>query len=208
MNRLILIQHCESKHHVTREARLWPDSKNGLTELGKRQASSIADCVRGLIGLQDCRIYTSAMRRAVETAEIVGTALDRESVVIPGLHEFNGHFALLRDSNGEEWEFERPDDSSFDWRPFAGAETWREFHERVCQGMHLVERMTPDKSWPMVILHGGSLSNAVVWWLGLELDVLESRAPYSGSPGSLTVLGKDRSGEPVIELLNDIAHLP
>lgn len=60
---------------------------------------------------------------------------------------------------------------------------------------------------PIVVTHGGTLSNIIVWWLGIPLDVLRERGPFAASPGSISVLGRNHYDNPVIERLNDISHL-
>ena len=207
MKKLILIQHCQSSHHVDPKARLWPDRLNGLTKLGQRQAQCVAVRLCELVGEQRCQIYASAMQRAVETAEIVGSELNAEPLVVRGLHEFNGRFAMEREGNGQEWIVNHSNWSLFDWRPFPEAETWREFHARVCRAMEQIEESQDAECLPVVVLHGGSLSNAVVWWLRLPLDVLPERTPFAASAGSISVLQKNDFGNPVVERLNDTIHL-
>jgi len=208
MKSLFLIQHCQSHHHVNHEAKFWPDVRNGLTDLGQRQAELVAARLREMIGDSPSRIYTSKMQRSVETAEILGHEFGVDPQAIDGLHENNGHFAMERNENGEGWQIDRSNWSLFDWRPFPEAETWREFHARVCAAMNEIEDMHPDGAIPIVVLHGGSLSNAVVWWLRLELDAMPERTCFAAQPASISVLAKTKFGNPVIERLNDTSHLP
>ena len=60
---------------------------------------------------------------------------------------------------------------------------------------------------PIIVAHGGTLSNIVTWWLRLPLDALPERNPFSGSPGGITFLKKNQHGNPVVGYLNDTAHL-
>ena len=206
MQTLLLVQHCQSHHHVNSCANLWPDSRNGLTELGQRQAQAVAVRLHSEVAGQTCRLYTSCIR-AAETAEIIGSHLGCPPQAVPGLHEFNGRFAMERTEDGPEWVTDNTNWSLFDWRPFPEAETWREFHARVCRAMEDIARQITAQEVPVLVLHGGSISNVVVWWLGLQLDALPERTCFAASPGSLSVLRKNKYGKPVVVGLNDRSHL-
>ncbi len=207
MKTVFLVQHGQSHHHVNPEARLWPDARNGLTDEGRRQARRVAARLRMDIGQRPCQVYASRMRRAVETAEIIGHELGGPPGAVSGLQEYNGRFAIERTSDGEEWVIDDSDWSLFDWRPFPEAETWREFHVRVAEAMDHLGQQIFEGMLPVLVLHGGTLSNIIVWWLGIPLDVLPERTCFAATPGSISVLKKNRYGNPVIDVLNDRAHL-
>ena len=208
MQTAILIQHCQSHHHVNQQARLWPDFRNGLTELGRHQALCIAKRLDDEVDGQPCRVYSSPMRRAAETAEIICEELAMTPQPVHDLHEYLGRFALERTEDGEEWPMDNSNWSLFDWRPFPNAETWREFYGRVAEAMDGVTEQHSDEEIAIFCVHGGTLSNIVVWWLDIPLDVLPERTCFSATPGSLSVLSRNRYGNPIIERLNDRAHLP
>ena len=207
MDLLLLVQHCQSHHHVDPQARLWPDFRNGLTEFGQRQAECVARRLRDEFDGRPCRVYASPMKRASETAEIVSVELGVSPQVVHDLHEYLGRFALERTEDGEDWPIDRSNWSLFDWRPFPEGETWREFYARVAAAMECIAQEHDEDSLPVLVVHGGTLSNIVVWWLGLPLDALPERTCFSASPGSLSVLAKNECGNPVIERLNDRGHL-
>ncbi|MHC4715919.1 MAG: histidine phosphatase family protein [Planctomycetota bacterium] len=207
MKTVFLVQHAQSQHHVNRQARLWPDVRNGLTEHGQRQAEALAARLRADIGERPCQVYASPMQRAAETAGIVARQLDVTPVSVHDLHEYNGRFAMERTSDGRERAVDESAWSLFDQRPFPEAETWREFHARVAAAMDELKPRVHDDSLPVLVVHGGTLSNIVLWWLGLPLDALPERTSFAASPGSLSVLETNRFGKPVVERLNDRAHL-
>lgn len=152
-------------------------------------------------------LYSSDMRRATETAERISELLQTDTATVAELREFNGRFAVERNDNGEEWKIDKTNWSMFDWRPFEGAETWREFHQRVIVGMERIKSEVPKDDIAVIVVHGGSLSNIVVWWLGLELDHLNERTPFSALPASITILNKNREGKNTLIRLGDVAHL-
>lgn len=204
---MLLVQHCQSYHHVDPQARLWPDFRNGLTEFGQRQAKCVAQRMRDEVDGRPCQVYTSPMKRAVETAEIMSAEFDVTPQIVGDLHENNGRFALERSENGQEWTIDRSNWSLFDWRPFPEGETWREFYTRVAAAMDGVAEQHSDRELAIFSVHGGTLSNIVVWWLGIPLDVLPERTCFSATSGSLSVLNKNQYGNPLIERLNDRSHL-
>jgi len=132
------------------------------------------------------------MKRAAETAEIISAELDVTPQIVGDLHENNGRFALERSEDGQEWTVDRSNWSLFDWRPFPEGETWREFYTRVAAAMDGVAEQHSDREVAIFSVHGGTLSNIVVWWLGIPLDVLPERTCFSATPGSLSVLKKNR----------------
>jgi len=207
MKSMILIQHCQSHHHVNPEAFFWPDSANGLTSLGRRQAACLASRLHDELGQTSCRLYASDMTRAFETADIIGGQIGQTPSRIPELREWNGRFAVERTEIEEERTIDESNGSLFDWRPFPEAETWREFHARVSIWLDELATQDDPTDVPILVMHGGTKINIILWWLGLALDALSERAPFAGMPGSITVLNRNRSDNPVVDRLNDAAHL-
>ncbi|HTR76293.1 MAG TPA: histidine phosphatase family protein [Solirubrobacterales bacterium] len=87
--RVLFLRHGESAHNVhTGEERLNEDIGDRLTERGRAQAKEAAAGLSRLeLGIT--RLFTSPMRRAVETAAAVGAALDLEPEPIPYAFEYN-----------------------------------------------------------------------------------------------------------------------
>jgi len=207
MNSMILIQHCQSQHHVNAEARLWPDGENGLTTLGRRQAECLASRLRDELEQIPCRLYASDMRRAYETADIIGKEIEQTTSRIPELREWNGRFAVERTQKAQEPPTKDDNGPPFDSRSFPEAETWREFYARVSTAMQDFARRHDPACLPVLVVHGGSKINIIIWWLQTTIDAFPDKTPFAGMPGSITVLGRHRSGQPVVDCLNDVAHL-
>jgi len=207
MKSMILIQHCQSQHHVNAEARLWPDGENGLTALGRRQAECLASRLRDELDQMPCRLYASDMRRAYETADIIGKEIGQTTSRIPELREWNGRFAVERTQKGQERPTSDDNEAPFDSRAFPEAETWREFYARVSTGMQDLARCHDPACLPILVVHGGSKINIITWWLQTTIDAFPDKTPFAGMPGGITVLGTHRSGQPVVNRLNDVGHL-
>lgn len=91
MNRIILIQHCQSAHHVNGMTGGWTDTP--LTDLGRQQAAAIAARLKRDLADTPFQLYSSDLKRAAQTAEIVGEELGMTAQLVPDLREFNGGVA-------------------------------------------------------------------------------------------------------------------
>ena len=85
--RVLFLRHGESAHNAhTGEEPLSDERGDLLTERGRAQAAAAGE---GLRGLGITRLLTSPMRRATETAEAVGAALDLEAEPVPYAFEYH-----------------------------------------------------------------------------------------------------------------------
>jgi broad specificity phosphatase PhoE len=203
MQSLLVIQHCQSEHHVNELTGGWTDTP--LTALGRRQAACIAERLRRELGRDPCPLYSSDLKRAWQTAEIVGAALGTAPSPAPDLREWNGGAATGKTQAWADEHVKRENPTLFDTALFEGAETWRQFHGRTCGAMEALAASDHDAA--IVVTHGGTTSNIVTWWLRLELDSLPERTPFAGAPGGISSLRINRFGNPVVERLNDRTHL-
>jgi broad specificity phosphatase PhoE len=99
---LYFVRHGESEANVLRMISN-RDLKHGLTYKGRQQAAELADNLRGAGA---GRIFTSPLLRAVQTAEILSSALDTDYEVTDALREFDCGIAEGR-SDPEAWELHR-----------------------------------------------------------------------------------------------------
>ncbi len=85
--RALFLRHGESAHNAhTGEEPLSDDVGDVLTELGREQAAAAGEALRDA-GIT--RLLTSPMRRATETAEAVGAALEMDAEPVPYAHEYH-----------------------------------------------------------------------------------------------------------------------
>jgi probable phosphoglycerate mutase len=202
MPSLIVVQHCQSEHHVNGLTGGWTDT--GLTELGRKQARAVAETLSEFPPAER-GFCTSDLLRARETAGIIGSALGMIPKNVPGLREHNNGVAA---GKTRQWAKENAkaceDMPSLDRRDFEGAETQREFHARTCRCMEELILGCRDL---ILVTHGGALNNIVAWWLHLAVEVLPHTWPFVGSPGGITVLASDSRGRPIMRRFNDVSHL-
>ncbi|MCY2950701.1 MAG: NUDIX domain-containing protein [Planctomycetota bacterium] len=91
-----------------------------------------------------------------------------------------------------------------DWRPYAGAESWRMMSERVFRAMGNIAREVEDTG--VVVMDGNAGMAAVAWWLGIE-RTWEKKIAFELDLGSVSVFGFSRWGERMVRQLNDMSHL-
>jgi probable phosphoglycerate mutase len=202
MGPIILIRHAQSEHHVTGMTGGWTDTD--LTEVGRRQARGLASRLKQEIATLPFRLYCSDLKRALQTADIIGRAIGVTPDPVPELREFNNGIAASM-SEEEAKQYARELTSpALDWQPYPEAETWRQFHSRVSACM---DRLVSDQEELLLLVtHGGTIINIVAWWLQLEIDML-GKVSFAASPASISLLRLNQWSERTIESLNDTAHL-
>ena len=202
MSSLILIRHGQSEHHVNGMTGGWTDT--GLTELGRRQAACLASRLKREIADTPCRMVSSDLKRAFQTAQIVGKEIGMTPEPVVELREFNNGMAAGMTVEAAKPVFREPTDPLHDWQPYPEADTWRRFYSRVSDTM---DRLAGHRDGLLLLVaHAGTISNVVAWWLGLEIEML-SKVSFGAAPTSISVLDVNQWGEHTIERLNDTAHL-
>jgi broad specificity phosphatase PhoE len=170
MIELILIRHGQTHTNVAGRWHGWSDQP--LTPFGQVQAQATArrlaperDQIRGL--------YTSPLRRAAQTADVIGAALGREAIQIEDLKEIN--FGELEGTSLEEMEHQHPalfarwqdkTDMSFQW---PGGERRADFFRRAtdaCQ--QILARHSGGKI--VAVAHGGTIRACLAHLLPHQLS--------------------------------------
>ena len=202
MKSIVLVRHGQSEHHVNGMTGGWTDT--GLTELGRRQAACLGARLKLEIEGMPCRMVSSDLKRAFQTAQIVGREIGVSPNLVPELREFNNGMAAGMTAEAAKSYFREPTEPLHDWQPYPEADTWRRFYARVSEWLdHPAEHRD---GLLLLVTHAGTINNVVDWWLGLEIEIL-SRVAFGAAPTSISVLDVNQWGEHTIERLNDTAHL-
>jgi probable phosphoglycerate mutase len=199
---LILVRHGQSEHLVDDMTGGWTDTP--LTERGRRQVALLAGRLKEVLSGRPARMVASDLLRAAQTAEMLGKGLGLPFTLNSGLREINnGVAAGMR--REEAHRLRNPlTGPLLDWRAYPGGETWREFYTRVATCM---DELTREQEGPLLLVsHGGTILQQVAWWLRLDMETL-AHTWFDADPASLTVLGRNRWGDRMVERLNDVAHL-
>ncbi|SCZ10812.1 histidine phosphatase family protein [Alkaliphilus peptidifermentans] len=204
MGKIIIVQHCQSEHHINNLSGGWTDTP--LTYYGRKQANLVGERLKKEINVDEFTLFSSDLMRANQTAEIIGSHLKLNVIEEAGLREINTGIAA---GKTKEWvrENENPrlnEGFDIDHLAFAEGETNRQFYKRVCECMEKI--YSSEKSNLLIVTHGGTLSKIVAWWLKLTPEMI-NEACFLGSSGNISILSKSRYGQNALHLFNDTSHL-
>ena len=170
MTELLLVRHAETEWN--REGRWQGHADPPLNEAGRAQARALAEA---LAGERLDAIYTSDLRRAAETAEILGAALGRPVTSDPDLREIDvGSWSgLTRSEVAEQFP---------DWETHDG-ESRDELEARVVGAVRRIAQRHPDGR-VVIVSHGGSIRSLQRHFNGEPAQVLANcevcRLPLDG----------------------------
>ena len=160
--RVFFVRHGQSEANVLRvfSNRGW---KHPLTDLGRQQAHALAE---KLSGLSITAIYTSPIRRAVESAEILGQKFGVTPRTEPALAEFD--VGIYEDRTDEEgWKHhadiqQRWTSGDFDAR-MTGGESCSDIVSRLRPFLdRLITQYSRQSDANIVLIgHGGTYCNAL-----------------------------------------------
>lgn len=205
MKRIILIQHCQSEHHLTNLTGGWTDSD--LTPLGKLQAQYISQYIKGLIS-DKVKIFTSDLKRAKHTADIIVDNLLLPLVVDDGLREINNGVAA---NKTKDWAKQHrlptlKNGFDFNYLEFEDGESWKDFYIRIEKTM---QKIYSDKTECIIIVsHGCAVAYILKWWLFIASEDQISNTHFQGDAGGITLLEENRYNQRTITFFNRIDHLP
>ena len=185
----------------------WFDSE--LTDRGLRQADLIARRVRELVP-EDAAVdlYSSDLKRAAQTADVIAGRLGVEPTVMQDLREKSYGEA---EGKPQSWLDERfvPPPPSGDWmnhfEGVEGSETKLVFATRVYDAVAAV--LASPCSHHVIVTHGGALTFVVAAWIHLPLEAAGYIAMRSTSGGITMLRQDDFFYNRAVTTLNDTAHL-
>jgi broad specificity phosphatase PhoE len=203
MTQLIMMRHGQSV--LNEQGKLGGWSPGELTPLGRAQAEAVARRLAES-GEAIAALYSSPLRRAWDTAEIIGRALSLQPIPHEGLREID--FGQVDGLSMEEFRTVFPErfarwldksDMSFVW---PDGERRADFFWRVGQAAEGITARHGSET-VVIVTHGGTIRSILAhflpvefgdWW-GYELDNC-----------TLTRLEVD-AGQTRMLVLNDTAHL-
>jgi probable phosphoglycerate mutase len=166
--RLVIIRHGEAVSNAE-DTLGGHETCRGLTEHGRRQVEALADRLRRTRELDGAAaLYTSILRRAVETAEIIAPALGN----LPIEKTCSLCERHAGEADGMTWTeyeakygIEKPGvDDDRELSP--GGESWAGFLDRAEDAMYAVMERHPGE---LVVIagHGGLIGTSVIRFLGV-----------------------------------------
>lgn len=201
MKTIITIQHTQSVHHTNGMVGSWTDWD--LSELGIRQAKQIGEKLKTELSGRKLVMYSSDLKRAKQTAQLVGDCLGISPVLRAELRERNlgrccgKSVAWLRE-NMEQQE------RTVDDRLFSDAESRRDEWNRLKPFFD--EIMGNDEENILIVSHGDLLSVFNAMFLGLEVEGL-NRCELFGLAGGVSFLIENDGGKRFIKKLSDMSYM-
>ena len=208
MRNLYVVTHPQATHHTEGLVGGWYDSE--LTELGLRQAASIAQRLRQLVPADaSVELYTSDLRRTAQTAEIIGQEFGVPVQMTADLREKSYGEA---EGKPQAWLEER-----FVYPPrlgnrldhdegLPGAESRRALATRIYRAMDRI--LASPCSHQIIVTHGFALTFVVAAWITMPLDAAGYIAVRATSGGITHLCEDDLFANRGILSLNDTSHLP
>ena len=179
MKRFCLVRHGQTDWNL--EGRYQGQSDVPLNQIGRAEAQSLA---RRLIGQSFAAIYTSDLKRARETAEIIAKVLHLPVTPEPRLREINqgdweGQFVeVIKAHYAELWRQRTIDPASF--RP-SGGESVAEVAERVHAAVRNIAHLYPTRS-VLIVSHGLALATIICRGRGIPVGKAYDQIPENAVP--------------------------
>jgi probable phosphoglycerate mutase len=197
---LLLVRHGATVHTAEKRFSGPGGDDPGLNELGREQAARVADYLRNRVDERwepvDA-IVSSPMRRAAETASVIGSALDLPIVIVDDLREaaFGDWDGLTLADVEAHWPVELDTwITSFEAAPPGGGESIAALIERVDKALARL-RESYDGQTVVVVSHVNPIKRIVQDVLGAQLDVMNRMQLV---PGSISAVQFFDSGTAVL----------
>lgn len=200
MSRLFLVRHGETESGSI--LRYWGQSDVKLSTVGLRQAERLYN---RLVTEKLDAIYTSNLRRASVTAEIIAAGHQLDVVKCAELNEVD--FGKIEGLTFDEVSRFYPEVAKT-WvsqslsLEFPDGENFEKFNSRVSKFLVRLEKHAPEETI-LIVAHAGPLRLLVCHILGLDLRHWRQ---FRLDLASLSII-ETYSQQAILSLLNDVSHL-
>ena len=201
MKTIITIQHTQSLHHTNGMVGSWTDWD--LSETGKIQAENIGRRLSKELRDKNLIMYSSDLKRAAQTAEIVGKYFDSVPILSYELRERN-----LGQCVGKSVQWLRENiecqERTVDDRMFSDAESRRDEWNRLLPFYHMI--LNRQEEYIILVSHGDLLSVFNTMWLGLDVESIH-KAELFGLAGGVSFMIENKDGKHFIKRLSDMSYI-
>ncbi len=200
MARLLLVRHGITEHNSNRQfagnidVELSPDGYRQAEKLGDRLAGEKIDAV-----------YSSDLKRAVATAEIIASRHDVAITQRPEIREMNYGEAEGMSFSEIRQCYPEVAASIFDFNvdlSFPGGDSFKEFAARACGFLETLEDYREEQT-VLIVTHGGVLKVMVCDLMGIDHSHFQQ---IRFDNASLSIV-YTYPGRVILSLLNDTSHL-
>ncbi|MBI4187638.1 MAG: histidine phosphatase family protein, partial [Chloroflexi bacterium] len=200
MTRLLLVRHGISEFNMVRRFAGYSDVE--MNAAGYEQVGKLRD---RLAGEKINAVYSSDLKRAVATAEIISAACNVDIVTCSELREVN--YGSIEGLTFQEIKDRYPDiaelitNFSLEQLSFPGGESFTDFIERTSKFVSRLEKHAPEQT-VLIVSHSGPLRVLVCHLLGLGM---EHWRQIRLDNASLSII-ETYPQRTIISLLNDTSH--
>lgn len=187
MQTIYLVTHCEASHSVEGKVGGWFDSE--LTMRGRKQASELSKRLEEWTDLQSLDVYSSDLKRAVQTAEILIKNTSLRPQLDPRIREmsFGSHEGMSQAEHRHSMNPVSKAGDRLEHRICPGAESRREVAERVAE---FVEEVMQNDRNKLIVTHGFAASFLIAAFQKIEVTS-QGYLNYDLRPGSIILLEVD-----------------
>lgn len=203
MTRLYLARHGETEWN--KNGRVQGRTDTELSAAGIRQAKLLA---RRLIKEDIKVIYSSTLRRALKTAEIIAEYKQCEIIGSDKCQEMcfgpweGMTISEIKDKYSEHYRAYREDPANF---KLPGAETFIDLAERTCSAIMDIVQLHKGENI-LLVSHGTAIKAAIARLLGTDI-ISFNRLRIENASVSILEFSENIYEKPVVVCLNDTSHL-
>ena len=200
--KIILVRHGTTRGLL--EKRFQGKMDFPLTCQGLREAQLLAEKLKEF---KLHRIYSSPLRRALDTAAPIAERQGLPVITLSFLREFGWGVLEGRSWNDIRSEFPslyRALKKNFSDTPVPGRESYRHFRGRVLSTQRFLVKTTPAEGTSLLVSHGRFINAFLVIFFGLSFG---NSWPFPVSPASVSIVEREQSGNRRLLLFNDTDHL-
>ena len=201
MKTIITIQHTQSIHHTNGMVGSWTDWD--LSELGVQQAWKIGEKLKKELAGKKFKMYSSDLKRAKQTADIVGECLGIYPVLKSELRERNLGRCCGQSVNWLRENLENQE-KTIDDRLFSDAESRRDEWNRLKPFFD--EIMRNEEENIIIVSHGDLLSVFNSMFLGLNVESL-NQSEIFGLAGGVSFMYENDDGKRFIKRISDTTYI-
>lgn len=188
MKNLYVVTHAQSLHHIENRVGGWYDTS--LSALGRMQAEEAGKFLASEIDSVDVQIFSSDLKRAMETAEILGKHLKKPVTPDSRLREMS-----YGDAEGkpnvwfkEHMNPQPADDDRLNHRVYVNAESRLEVGERVTAALNDI--LETNVGNIVVVSHGFASTFLIMAWMKIPASHMDY-CSLPAKPCSVTKLNED-----------------
>ena len=188
MQNIYVVTHAQSLHHIQDLGGGWYDTS--LTEKGVNQAERIAKFLYGEIGIPGIPVYSSDLKRAYKTAEIIARLFSSSVIQDKRLREMS-----FGDAEGKprEWRNKHiiplPEDGDrLNHRIYKNAETRKDVGIRIRQCLDEIVAKNDENL--IIVSHGNALTFIIMAWLRVPVEYMDY-CSFRPAPARVTYLQED-----------------